>query len=95
MLAATTLENAGMDTTDWLIAARMSTDAAAARPQDTQLIVAEDKEIMYDITFELPDAGHILHNDETAGVMTRHSIYPPRLQVLWKNAAIPHDLAGV
>jgi hypothetical protein len=64
-LAATALNNAGIDPQDRLCAAR----AAAGRTGPT-LVEAEDDEIVYEITFDLPDAGldggNIVPNDAPA-----------------------------
>ena len=64
-LAATALDNAGIDPQDCLRTAR----AAAGRTGPT-LVEADDDEIVYKITFDLPDAGldggNIVPNDAPA-----------------------------
>ncbi len=64
-LAATVLNNAGIDPQDRLCAAR----AAAGRTGPT-LVEAKDNEIVYKITFDLPDAGldggNVVPNDAPA-----------------------------
>jgi hypothetical protein len=65
MMAATALDNAGIDPQDCLCAARV----AAGRTGPT-LVEAEDDEIVYEITFDLPDAGldggNVVPNDAPA-----------------------------
>ena len=61
-LAAAALDNAGIDTSKRLHAARVAADAAAAAPiRDQQdgprLIAAEPNEMVYEIIVDLPDAG--------------------------------------
>ncbi len=64
-LAAAALDNAGIDPQDCLCAAR-----AAAGRTGPILVEAEDDEIVYAITFDLPDAGldggNIVPNDAPA-----------------------------
>ncbi len=61
-MAATALNNAGIDPQDRLRAARV----AAGRTGPT-LVEAKDNEIVYEITFDLPDAGldggNVIPND--------------------------------
>jgi hypothetical protein len=56
-LASAALDNAGIDTGDRLRAARAAADGAAQN--GPRIVEAEPDEIMYDITFNLPDAGLI------------------------------------
>jgi len=61
-LAAAALDNAGIDTSKWLHAARVAADAVAALPiRDQQdgprLIAAEPNKMVYEIIVDLPDAG--------------------------------------
>jgi hypothetical protein len=64
-LAATALDNAGIDLQDCLCAAR----AAAERTGPT-LVEVDDNEIVYEITFDLPDTGldggNVVPNDTPA-----------------------------
>ncbi len=64
-LAATALNNAGIDPQDRLRAAQ----AAAGRTGPT-LVEADDNKIVYEITFDLPDAGldggNVVPNDTPA-----------------------------
>jgi hypothetical protein len=55
-LAATALDNAGIDLQDCLHAAQAAAAAAPLRVGPT-LVEANDDEIVYEITFDLPDAG--------------------------------------
>ena len=71
-LAAATLDNTGIDTSERLRAARVAADTAAAAPiRDQQysphLITAEPNEMVYKIIVDLPDAGllpGLVANDE-------------------------------
>ena len=61
-LAATSLDNAGIDTADQLRAARVAAEAAAAAPiwprqEGPRLIEVEPDEMVCDIIMEFPDAG--------------------------------------
>jgi hypothetical protein len=64
-LAATALNNAGIDPQDCLRVAR-----AAAGKTGPTLVEADDDKIIYEITFDLPDAGldegNIVPNDAPA-----------------------------
>ncbi len=60
-LAAAVLDNAGIETVAWLRATRDLADAAAIgiAPQNPRaaLVEADEDRIVYEITFDLPDAG--------------------------------------
>jgi hypothetical protein len=58
-LAAAALDNAGINTTKRIHAARdcVAAAAAAAKTAGPRLVEAEEDKIVYEITFDLPDAG--------------------------------------
>ncbi len=58
-LAAAVLDNEGIDTVAWLCTTRDLADGAAVAPRNptAALVEANKDEIIYKITFDLPDAG--------------------------------------
>jgi hypothetical protein len=59
VLAAAALDNAGIDTGDRLQAARAAAALAGVPNTGPRLIETEPDELVYEVTFELPDAGLI------------------------------------
>ncbi len=74
-LAPAVLENAGIDATKQIWLARATAYAAAgvgviaAQPDGPRLIEANSDEIVYKITFNLPDEGVILAYDDIAELL--------------------------
>ncbi len=90
-LATTALENPGIDDGKWIHATRAAADAAdsagvvAVKSNSPRLIEANKDKIVYKITFNLPDEGIILPDDNNAelpdmatGVTPKTSRYPPQ-----------------
>jgi hypothetical protein len=87
-LAAVALDNAGIDTVAWLRTTRDLADAAAIgiAPQNPRaaLVEANEDKILYEITFDLPDAGlkpdieptipPVQLGNATAVIMIRHNL---------------------
>ena len=99
-LAAAALDNAGIDTGDRLGAARAA--AGAAAPNGPCIVEAEPDKIMYDITFDLPDAGLIpgaiqpVFDAESAQILLHRFLQIPLQRFPTTIPGdIQHDLAGV